>query len=305
LTRIEFDRPRLVEAGPNRFALQSFVRRDHKEEERMQFIESIRGCRTLVLLAAVVALWSGASWAEEAEEEDEGWTGELSASGAVQTGTVDTISGTLDSKLERDWEKDYLGFRLTGSYGRNRDRQDSPSENTTTENAQAFVTQWKHIYRPRFFQNSRQELSRDTTQNREVRVWLTTGPGYRLWQGEKPKKEHFDVTVGAGYRYELYDGNTGDPTDDGYDRQLGDVLATFEYKNNLFEDRIEYTHTGAAAMPVNETKAYVLRSEVIIGVPLTAAWSFRTTFLIEYTNDVPDDVNSTLTRTTMGIGYKF
>jgi putative salt-induced outer membrane protein YdiY len=138
-----------------------------------------------------------------------------------------------------------------------------------------------------------------------VRLWLTTGPGYRVWQGEMPKKEHFDVTVGGGYRYELYDGNTGDPTDDGYDSQLADVLATFEYKNNLFDGRIEYTHTGGAAMPVNDPNAYVLRTEAIIGVPLTAAWSFRTTFLFEYTNDVPDDVNSTLTRTTMGIGYKF
>ncbi|MBW2496506.1 MAG: DUF481 domain-containing protein, partial [Deltaproteobacteria bacterium] len=164
----------------------------------MRLKASVGRRRSLALLMSIALLWSTAAWGEGEEEEDEGWTGEVSASGAVQTGTVDTISGTLDSKLERDWERDYLGFRLTGSYGRNRDRQDSPSENTTTENAQAFVTRWKHMYRPRFFQNSRQELSRDTTQNREVRVWLTTGPGYRVWQGEKPKKEHFDVTVGAG-----------------------------------------------------------------------------------------------------------
>ena len=49
----------------------------------------------------------------------------------------------------------------------------------------------------------------------------------------------------------------------------------------------------------------MVRSEVIIGVPLTEAWSFRTSFLVEYTNDVPAKVTQTRTNTTIGLGYKF
>jgi hypothetical protein len=123
------------------------------------------------------------------------------------------------------------------------------------------------------------------------------------------------MAAGMGYRYELYDGNTGpvpgsappvfDVSQNGYDRQYADVLIAFEYKNLFFDDRVEWKHTGSFAMPVNDTDAYIGTTEVIIGVPLTAAWSFRTTFMYEYTNDVPDDVNSSLTRTTIGLGYQF
>jgi len=52
--------------------------------------------------------------------------------------------------------------------------------------------------------------------------------------------------------------------------------------------------------------AYLLRSEIIFGLPITQSWSFRTAFLVEYTADPgSDEVNNTLTRTTVGLDYKF
>jgi putative salt-induced outer membrane protein YdiY len=252
-------------------------------------------------------LVGGLAWAEDGKKKKEGWSGEISASGTAQTGTVDTIAGTIDGKAEREWTADFWTVRLVGTYGRTRDRQDNPSKDQTTQNSQALFTTWKHTIHDRFFWSSPAELSRDTTQDREVRFALSTGPGYRFWRiDDDEEARHFDGKLGVGYRYELYDGNTGGPPDEnGFDKNLADLIASFEYKNNFFDDRIEWTHTAGIAMPANDTNAFIARTEVIMGVPLTAAWSFRTTFLFEWTNDVPDDVNSALTRTTIGLGYKF
>jgi hypothetical protein len=68
---------------------------------------------------------------------------------------------------------------------------------------------------------------------------------------------------------------------------------------------MEWTHTGGVAMPFNEVDAYLIRTEGIIGIPLTEAWSFRTAVLFEYNNNAPDDQNKALTRTVVGLGYKF
>ena len=58
-------------------------------------------------------------------------------------------------------------------------------------------------------------------------------------------------------------------------------------------------------MPANDPDVFIVVSEVIIGIPLTASWSFRTSFWYEYLNDVPDDTNNSTTRTAIGLGYKF
>lgn len=271
---------------------------------------------SVAALASIGLLCAGmVSAGEDGEEEAKVWSGEISASFSALTGTVDTIAAGVDATGERVWTKDTLTLRFTGTYGRTRDRKDNPSRDSTQEDAQALTGRWRHTFDERYFWASGTGLSRDSTQDREVRYRLNSGPGYRFWMGEDAEARHFDMAAGVGYRYELYDGNTGpvpgsappffDLSDNGYDRQYADVLVAFEYKNLLFEDRVEWTHTGSFAMPVNDTDAYIGTTEVIIGIPLTAAWSFRTTFLYEYTNDVPDDVNSSLTRTTLGLGYEF
>jgi hypothetical protein len=84
------------------------------------------------------------------------------------------------------------------------------------------------------------------------------------------------------------------------------MVVGFEYKNLFFDEKVEYSHTGSARMPVNDTNAFILRSELIFDVPLTAGWTFRTGFLVEFVNDPgADEITNTTTRTTVGFGYKF
>lgn len=264
---------------------------------------AITGCLLILLFA-------GASWAED---DDEGWSGEVAASFNAQTGTVDTLAAEVDAKAERNWEKDVFTGRLNGAFGQSRDRNDNPSDDVTTQNSQGLFGDYRHLFTERFLWRANSEVSRDPTQDREVRFRLSTGPGYRFWEGGRPKKQFFETSVGLGYRYELFDGNTGinletglfDGGNNGYDSQFADAILAFEYRNLFFDGKMEWTHTGSISMPMNDTSAYLGRTEAIIGIPLTEAWSFRTAFLFEYNNNAPDDQNKALTRTTVGLGYKF
>lgn len=246
----------------------------------------------LMLIAASVAV-----------AEDEGWSADVGLSFSAQTGTTDTTSGTLDIKGARAWENDELDLRFLGTIGTTREKGSGSSD--TTQNSQALFGSHKHTFTDRFFIGSQTELSRDGTQDREVRFLLNTGPGYRVWLGDDAAKEHFDVSAGVGYRYEQYDGNQGDPSSEQSGDNFADVVAAFEYKNLLFDGRIVYTHTGSARMPANQPASYILRTEATAGVPLSDTWDLRIGFLAEYVADVPNVVNGLTTLTTIGVGYKF
>lgn len=272
--------------------------------------KTCRAVGAVVTGLCLLVLFAGTSWAEG---EDEGWTGEVAASFNAQTGTVDTLAAEVDAKTERNWEKDVVTVRLNGAFGQSRDRNDNPSDDVTTQNSQALIGDYRHLFTDRFIWRANTELSRDPTQDREARFRLATGPGYRFWEGAKRPKQFFETSIGLGYRYELFDGNTGvnlstglfDGGDNGYDSQFADAILAFEYRNLFFDGKMEWTHTGSISMPVNDTDAYLGRTEGIIGIPLTEAWSFRTAILFEYNNNAPDDQNKALTRTTIGLGYKF
>ncbi len=255
------------------------------------------------MAALAVSLVLGATHARAAEE---GWSGELNLAFAAQTGTKDTTSGTLDAKTTRTWENDVVAIRFRGDYGTSREKDGGTSTADTTQDSQAFFVDWKHHIHERFFWDTKTEASRDNTQDRELRASLSMGPGYRFWQAEEASKRHFDTNTGIGYRYEIYDGNTGaGAAANGYTDQFVDLVVGFEYKNLFFDDRMEWSHTGVAFVPANDFAAYLLRTEVIIGLPLTESWSFRTSFLAEYTADVAARVNKTKTVTSIGLGYTF
>jgi len=270
----------------------------------------------LALCAMIMTVGLNAS-AEETPEE--GWKGDVALSVTAQSGSVDTFAGAVSVGVERAWESDEVSARFTGVYGTSRDRNNDPSNNPsqdkTVQDSQGLYGDWKHTLHNRFFWRSDAELSRDSTQDREARARIATGPGYRIWQAEKPAARHFDMSAGLGYRFELYDGNTGPSTkagtlgdlvvDNGNDQHLADAIIGFEYKNLLFGDRVDWSHTGSIAMPVNKTSAYIFTTEAIAGIPLTEAWSFRTGVFYQYVNDVPEDVNPSTLRVTIGLGYKF
>ena len=255
----------------------------------------------LVILTASIAL------AEDPEVE-EGWKGDISLSVTAQSGSVDTFAGAVGANAERNWTNDTVGIRFTGVYGTTRDRAGQNTKQRTIQNSQGLFGDWKHVIHERFFWDSGTELSRDSTQNRDVRFRAFTGPGYRAWQGEDPDVSHFDLSAALGYRYEFYDRNR-DVSPALMRRSntfnLADLIAGFEYRNNLFDGRIEWLHTGSVAMPVNNVDAYIITTEAIAGVPLSEAWSLRLGVYYEYVNDVPNDVNPSTLRATLGLGYKF
>lgn len=255
--------------------------------------------------AAVCGLLVGAG---AATAGDDGWTGDVAVALTAQSGTQDTFAGSIDTIGERSWEKDFAAIRFNAVYGTARNNGDGNSEREVIQNSQALFGDWKHTFSERAFWNTGSELSRDTTTNRDVRAAISTGPGYRTWMGGDPAEEHFDIYGGIGYRYEQYDGNANDGAGDDLDNDvahLADLVAGFEYKNGLFEDRVNYTHTFIGKAPANDFNAYLLRTEVLIGIPLGDAWSFRTGVLVEYVNDTPEETDPLTTRTTVGLGYTF
>jgi putative salt-induced outer membrane protein YdiY len=263
--------------------------------------------RRLASVTLAFVMFGGAAFAEDEEEKEEGWTGEIAASVNAQTGSTDTFAGSLDARTEKVFhEKDLLRFRFSGVYGTTRSR-DNDVNTETISNSQMVSSTWKRSFSGRFFWLTTPSLARDSTQDLDLRAIFATGPGYRLWQGEDGESTHFDIAVGPGYRYEIYDGNTGGTVSENGDTDhFADLVASFEYMNMLFDDKVEYRHTGSVRMPANDTASYLLRSEVVFGVPITASWSFRTGFVVEYVAEPgSDEVNNTTTRTNVGLEYKF
>ncbi|MEZ4278244.1 MAG: DUF481 domain-containing protein [Myxococcota bacterium] len=258
-----------------------------------------------------VALFAAAPSVAHDEPEapvNEGWIGGISASITAQTGQVDTFAGSIDAVGEQTFGKDWLRGRFNGVYGTSRDRGESDPDDKVIQDAQGLFGDWKRSIHERFFWQSGSELSRNSVQDREVRAALSTGPGYRFWQGAEADLEHFDTNLGFGYRYELYDIDTapGAPDRGRLDNDhFADLGLGFEYKNGLFQDAVQFTHTGTARMPVNDPAAYVLITEVIFGIPLTPAWSFRTSYYVEYNGVQPARTNNLTTRAAVGLGYTF
>jgi putative salt-induced outer membrane protein YdiY len=267
------------------------------------------GFRSIVLGASAgLALICASATPSAAHDEtaapvNEGWIGSINAALTAQTGTVDTIAGSIDAVAERTFGKDWVQGRFNGVYGTTRQR-DQKKNDRVLQDAQGLFGDWKRTIHERFFWQSGTELSRNSVQRRSLRAAAVTGPGYRFWQGEKADLEHFDANLGVGYRYDLYDINrVGGGTTNG--EHYADLAAGFEYKNGLFQDKVEFTHTGSARMPMNDPDYYVLITEVIFGIPLTPAWSFRTSYYVEYNHVQPDEVNNLTTRATVGLGYTF
>ena len=286
----------------------------------MQWNQRLKSGAWAGCAAVAILLVAGASFAQDAEEEEkEVWASELILSIAATSGTIDTFSGSVDAKTERNFDDvDLVSVRFTGVYGTKRERNDGSRTSTETiKNAQELSARWKHTIHDRFFWLTPTSAQRDSVQELEVRYTLATGPGYRLWMPEdNSDKRHLDISAGPGYRYEIWDGNTGaktspppgvaDTGENGDTSHYADLVVGFEYKDLFFDGNVEYTHTGAARMPANDPNSYLLRSELIFDVPLTRGWTFRTGFVVEFVNNPgTDEITNTTTRTTVGLGYKF
>ena len=267
------------------------------------------GLRAGLGLVLVCAFATPSAAHDEPEPVNEGWAGEISASVTAQTGTVDTFAGALDAVAEQTFDKDWLKGRLNAVFGTSRVRtRTNDDEDVRIQDATALYGDWKRTIHERFFWQTGSEVSRDSVVDRMARAAVSTGPGYRFWQGEDAKLNYFDGRTGIGYRYELYDIDTAPGAADRGrmdNDHFADFVAGYAYRNLFFDGKVDLTHTGLARMPVNDPSAYVLAAELIVGVPLTASWSFRTGFFAEYIAQQPALVNNVTTRTTVGLGYSF
>jgi putative salt-induced outer membrane protein YdiY len=257
----------------------------------------VDGGRSSGFGAILVGLVTGLFVAGPAVAEgDVDWTGDVSLSVTSQSGTTDTFAGALDAKTKRASEQNHLKIRFKADYGTSKKKGDGDSGSETIQDSQALFGEWKRTIHDRFFWDSGSETSRDSTQDRDIRVAVDTGPGYRVWRSNDEGQDHFDLMGGVGYRYEVYDSD---------DSHFVDLVGSFEYKNGLFDDKVEFTHTGTVKAPANEFSDFIVSSEVIIGVPLTESWSFRTSVFVEYVNEVPTGIEEFTTKTSVGLGYKF
>lgn len=266
---------------------------------------SIAGMVVGLVLAVASAAPSVAH--DEAAPVNDGWIGGVTASVTAQTGTIDSFAGSIDAVAEQAFDQDWLKGRFNGVYGITRQRNQSTNDQLV-QDAQGLFGDWKRTLSDRFFWQTSSEISRDSIQDRMVRTAVATGPGLRAWGEPDGALRHFDVRAGVGYRFELYDIDTapGAPDRGTLDQDhFADLLAGFEYRNQLIGDRIDFTHTGLVRMPANDPSAYVLTTELIFGIPLTPQWSFRTGFFAEYVAIQPDEINNLTTRTTVGLGYTF
>ncbi|MEZ4334593.1 MAG: DUF481 domain-containing protein [Myxococcota bacterium] len=281
-------------------------------------MNELRGSRWAATGIALLVLMGSASPSAAHDEPapvNEGWAGGITAALTAQTGTINSFAGSIDASAEQTFGKDWLKGRFNGVYGITRQRNTEKNDQLV-QDAQGLFGDWKRTIHERLFWQTGSELSRNSIQDRMVRAALSTGPGYRFWEGgNDATKEHFDTRLGVGYRYELYDPDNADNATPppAHIRGSGaldhdhfaDLLAGFEYRNQIIADRIDFTHTGSVRMPANDPGAYVLTTELIFGIPLTPQWSFHTSFFAEYLAVQPDEVNNLTTRTTVGLGYTF
>jgi len=249
---------------------------------------------------AAIALLSPAAGRAEGEEKPQGWTGEVNLNVASLTGTNDTFAGSVVATLERQWEKDRLRATAQGFFGFTRDRRDDPSTEQTTQNAQNLRVGWNRTVSGRFFWDTVTWAGRDTIQDINFQYRLSSGPGYRVWEADPGDKQHLDLSSRVGYRFLTFRDSTGEDT-----LNLVDLIAAFEYKNLLLDDRLEFTHTGEVLLPANDIDSWMGKTAVNLGVPITAAWSMNLGFELEYQSRTPERVTNFTTRTTGGLVYKF
>ena len=238
-----------------------------------------------IAVASIFLLAAGAVQAEE--EEDGPWNGNVNLGLTNTTGTVDSLAFSAGADAERKWEKDSIAIALRAAFGR--------AGGETNIDQQSGELQWRRTIHERFFWHSKFRAERDDIQQIDTRLQVNTGPGYRIW--EASDDQYLDLEAGAGYRREFFSGGADD-------RDAADARAGFEHRNVLF-DKVDLKHVGEFLLPINETDAWLARTEISFGLPIAAGWGFRTAFELSYLNKPAAGNEELNTKLTTGIQYDF
>lgn len=216
------------------------------------------------------------------------WEAKAALAVSWRSGDENKTAANADLEIARKWEVDKLTFRALGDYGKSGGVED-------TKNASASLTH-RHDFTDRLFSQARVYADTDPVQDRELRFTVDAGPGYRVWQvaGEK---EYFDVMAGLGFRADRYKPPTPD-------RDLFDARASYKYEDTIGEV-LEVVHTTEILAPVNLIENYLVKTELILAVPIVKSFFLRNNVRVEYDHRPAEgrkQINSWL---TLGLEYRY
>ena len=223
-----------------------------------------RGARD-ALAVLVAAAFGFPAIAEETADAPAAWKGKISLGGSLSRGNVDSLNGVLKADAERDFDPHLVRLGFHAGYGE--------SDGDKDNDKQDLREYYRYAFRDRLYTYADSLQGRDSVQNIDFRFLVNAGPGYRVWQGGD--KRYFDVEGGVGYRHELRrrSSDRSDPT--------GRVAV--DYANLI--GIAEFQQTGKFLLPFDDTSAWLARATTSLSFPITDAWSFENSLILEYNND--------------------
>jgi len=243
--------------------------------------------RGIIWTAVLIGLWAvpTTGFADEKEGKPP-WEARVAAGFALRGGDTNQFSLNGDTRVRRNFEVDSLTLRGLADWGKTGGSVDS-------ENYGGFLD-WRHDFTPRFFWLSSTGVSADPVQDRNIRVEVSSGPGYRLWQ--ESENEFFDVNSGLGYRHEQFRKGKGD-------NDFVEMTGGYDY-HDMIGDKLEVEHSTNLRAPLNEIEGFIANSEITLSIPLVGSLHFRNNARYEFVYDPADDSKKSNYWLTIGLEYR-
>lgn len=239
-------------------------------------------------MAAALALACGVARAQTPEKapEKKGWETSAALGFTLTRGNSDTMLLTAGLKTERKWEKDELGFGISGGYGEDNDT-------VNNEFIQGYG-QYNHLFTERFYAGVRLDAAYDGIAELDYRFTLTPLVGNYFI---KTMNTTLAVEVGPSAVLEKYSGQS----DDTY---LGIRFAErFEHK---LTDTTKIWQSASYVPDVERwVEHYVITAEAGIEVEMNKKWSLRVVLQDVYTSEPGPGSEYNELRLIAGTGYKF
>jgi putative salt-induced outer membrane protein YdiY len=245
-----------------------------------------------VLVALASLIFTAPAIAEDEVKQPEGpaWTGKVALGGSLSLGTNDSLKGVLEAGAERVFDPHLLRFGLYAAYGSTKNKGESRE---TDNNKQEVTEYYRYTFSERFFVYGDSLQGRDLVQNIKFRFLASAGPGWRAWYAGD--KDFLDLELGIGYRNESRRG------DDDRSDVTGRVGATFA----KLLGPAEFRQTAEYLLPFNQTGAWLATGKASLSFPLTEAWSFENSLLLEYNNKPPDSTKNEKLDYIISLVYSF
>ena len=243
-----------------------------------------------LMLVALASLIFTAAAAAEDEPAEPAWTGKVSLGGSLSMGTNDSLKGVLEAGAERSFDPHLLRFGVYAAYGSTKNKGNSRE---TDNNKQEITEYYRHSLSDRFYVYTDSLQGRDLVQNIKFRFLAGAGPGWRVW--EAGEKEYLDLEIGIGYRNESRRG------DDDRSDVTGRVGTTW----SKLIGPAEFKQTADFLLPFNETGAWLAKGRTSLSFPLTAAWAFDNSLLLEFNNSPPANTKNEKLDYIISLVYSF